>query len=81
MRYISLYLFRFPIFILVFVLCGIMQFVPPLHADTGVSTPLFSDTESLFADVHSCDENVDETDEGVVEEKLAEIPGTTMLFQ
>ena len=54
------------------------SFVPPLLSDTGVSTPLLSDTESLFADVDSCDEDDDEADEGVVEEGLADIPGTTI---
>ena len=43
--------------------------------DTGVSTPLLSDTESLLADVESCDEDGDEA--GVVEEEFADIPGTT----
>ena len=38
---------------------------------------LFFDTESLLADVDSCDEDGDEADEGVVEEELADIPGTT----
>ena len=38
---------------------------------------LFSDTESLLADVDSCDEDGEKADEGVVEEELAEIPGTT----
>ena len=51
--------------------------VPPLLSGTGVSTPLFSDTGSLLADVDSCDEDGDEVDEGVVEEELADIPGTT----
>ena len=52
------------------------SFVPPLLSDTGVSTPLFSDTESLLADV-DCDEDGDEADKGVVEEELADIPRTT----
>ena len=51
--------------------------VPPLLSDTGVSTPLFYGTESLLADVSSCDEDDNEADEGVVEEELAVIPGTT----
>ena len=38
---------------------------------------LFSDTESLFADVYSFDEDGDEADEGVVEDELADKPGTT----
>ena len=42
-----------------------------------LSTSLFSDTESLLADVDSCDEDGDEADESVVEEELADIPGTT----
>ena len=53
------------------------SFVPPLLSDTGVSTPLLSDTESPLADVDSCDEDDDEADEGAVEEELAVIPGTT----
>ena len=53
------------------------SFVPPLLSDAGVSTPLFSDTESRFSDVDSCDGDDDEADEGVVEEELADIPGTT----
>ena len=53
------------------------SFVLPLLSDTGVSTPLFSDTESLFADVDSCDEDGDGADEGAVEEELADIPRTT----
>ena len=44
--------------------------VLPLLSCTGVSTPLFSDTESLLADVDSCDEDGDEAGEGVVEEEL-----------
>ena len=50
------------------------SFVPPHLSDTGVSTPLFSDTESLLADVDSCDEDGDEADESVAEEELADIP-------
>ena len=46
-----------------------------LLSDTGVSTSLFSDTESPLADVDSCDEDGDEADEDVVEEELADIPG------
>ena len=38
---------------------------------------MLSDTESLLADVDSCDEDDDEADEGVVEEELADSPGTT----
>ena len=53
------------------------SFVPPLLSDTGVSTPLFSDTESLLADVDSCDEDGNDADEGAVKEELADIPGTT----
>ena len=53
------------------------SFVLPLFSDTGVSTPLFSDTESLLADVDSCDEDDEKVGEGVVEEELAVIPGTT----
>ena len=53
------------------------SFVPPLLSDTGVSTPLFSDTESLLTDVDSCDEDGDEVDEGLEEEEFADIPGTT----
>ena len=85
MRYISLYFFGFPICILVFGFCGIMQRVSPklfihtsIPSDTGTSTSLFSDTESLLADVDSCDEDGDEADEGVVEEELADKPGTTI---
>ena len=48
--------------------------VLPLFSDTGVSTPLLADTESLLADVDSCDE---EAGEGVVEEELADKPRTT----
>ena len=43
------------------------SFVPPLLTDTGVSTSLLSDTESLFADVDSCDED----------EELSDIPKST----
>ena len=32
---------------------------------------------NLLADVDSCDEDDDDADEGVVEEELADIPGTT----
>ena len=53
------------------------SFVHPLFSDTGVSTPLFSDTDSLLADVDSCDEDGDEADEGAVEEEPIDIPGTT----
>ena len=53
------------------------SFIPLLLSDTGASTSLFSNTESSFSDVDSCDEDGDEADEGVVEEELAEIPGTT----
>ena len=81
MRYSSLYFLRFLILIVVFDFCGFVQrsssFVPPLLSDTGVSTPLLSDTESLLADVDSCDEDGDEADEGVVEEELVDIPGNT----
>ena len=84
MRYICLYFFRFPILILVFGFCGFMQRVSPklfirtpLPSDTGVSTLLFSDTESLLVDVDSCDEDGDQADEGVVEQELADIPGIT----
>ena len=84
MRKISLYIFGFPIFILVSVSsesCNGSQrsssFIPPFLFDTGASTSLFSDTESLFSDVDSCDDDGDEADEGVVEEELADIPGTT----
>ena len=52
------------------------SFVRPPLSDPGVSTPLLSDTESLFADVDSCDEDDDEADESVVEEELAVIPRT-----
>ena len=38
---------------------------------------MFSDTESLLADVDSCDGGGDDADEGVVEEELADFPGTT----
>ena len=48
-----------------------------LFSGTGASTSLFFDTESLFSDVVSCDEDGDEADEGVVEEELIDIPGTT----
>ena len=48
-----------------------------LISDTGVSTSLFSDTESPLDDVDSCDEDGDEADEDVVEEELADIPGNT----
>ena len=34
----------------------------PLLSKTGVSTPLFSDIESLLADVNSCHEGGDEAD-------------------
>ena len=71
MRYISLYFLGFPIFNL----CSISvdscsgspeaSFVPRLLSDTGVSTPLFSDTDSLLADVDSCDEDDEEVDEVV----------------
>ena len=85
MRFISLYFFRFPVFILVFGFCGIIQlvsrqsssFIPLFLSDTGASTSLFSDSESLFSDVDSCDEDGDEADEGVVEEELVDTPGTT----
>ena len=77
MRYVSLYFFGFPIFILFFGFCRIMQrvsrsssFIPLFLSDTGASTSLFSDTGSLLADVDSCDEDGDEADEGVVEEEL-----------
>ena len=53
------------------------SFIPPLHSDTGVSTPTSSDTGSLLAGVGSCDEDGDEADDGVVEEELDDIPGTT----
>ena len=43
--------------------------VPPLLSGTGVSTSLFSDTDSLLADVDSYAEDGDEADEGVVEDR------------
>ena len=46
-------------------------------SDTGASTSLFSDNESPFSYVDSCDEDDGEVGEGVVEEELADIPGTT----
>ena len=52
-------------------------FVPPLLSDDGVSTPLSSDTEALLSEVDSFDEDGDEADEGVVEEELADISGST----
>ena len=76
-------LLSIPYFILVFGFYGFMQRVSPKlfirtsTSDTGVSTSLFSDTDSLLADVDSCGEDSDEADEGVVEEELADIPGTT----
>ena len=42
------------------------SFAPPLLSDTGVSTPLLSDTESLLADVDTCDEDYGEANESVV---------------
>ena len=42
--------------------------VPKLFIRTPTSTPLFSGTESLSANVDSCDEDGNEADEGVVEE-------------
>ena len=84
MRYISLYFFGFPIFIGFSVSvesCNgstrSSSFVPPILSDSGVSTSLFSDTDYLLIDVDSCDEDGDEADEGVVEEELVDIPGTT----
>ena len=56
------------------------SFVPPLPSDTGVSTSLFSETDSLLADVDSCDEDGDEADEGVVEEELVDKPRTTKWY-
>ena len=82
MRYISLYFFGFLIFSLSVsvVSCSgsprSSAFVPPLLSDTGASTSLFSVTESLLADVDSCYEVDGEMHGGVVEEALADIPGT-----
>ena len=45
--------------------------VLPLHADTGFSACL------LTSKIKSCDEDDEEVDEGVVEEELHDIPGTT----
>ena len=53
------------------------SFIPLFLSDTGASTSQFFETESLFSDVDSCVEDGDEADEGVVEEELADIPGTT----
>ena len=53
------------------------SFIPPFLSDTGASTSLFSDTDFLFSNVDSCDEDGDEADEGVVEEEPADTPGTT----
>ena len=53
------------------------SFIPLFLADAGAATSLFSDIESLFSNVDSCDEDGDEADEGVVEEELFDIPGTT----
>ena len=53
------------------------SFIPLFLSDPGASTALFSDTKSMLADVDSCDEDGDEADEGVVEEEVADIPGTT----
>ena len=48
-----------------------------LLCDTGASTSLFSDTESLSSDVDSCEEDGEGVDEDAGEEELAENPGTT----
>ena len=53
------------------------SFIPPFLTDTGASTSPFSDTESLWVDVDTCDEDGDEADEDVVEKELGEIPGAT----
>ena len=42
------------------------SFIPPFLSDTGASTSLFPFTESLLADVDSCDEDDGEVGEGVV---------------
>ena len=80
MRYTSLYFFGFLIFKLFFSdsveSCNkslrSSSFRPLFLSDTGASTPLFSDTELLLADDDSCDEDGDETHDGVVEEELAD---------
>ena len=50
------------------------SFIPLFLSDTGASTSLFPDTESLFSNVDSCDEDDGEVSEGVVEEELADKP-------
>ena len=52
------------------------SFVPSTSLE--FSPPLSSDTESLLADVDSCDEDDGEVGEGVVEEELADKPETTI---
>ena len=66
MRYISWYFFALLIFIFVFGFCVL----PPLSG-TGFSVYL------LTSNTESCDEDDGEVGGGVVEEELADEPGTT----
>ena len=84
MRYVFLYFFWFTIFMLVFGFCGFMQRVfPKLFIRTSTSCWHWSFHISVIwywisvGHVDSCDEDDDEEGEGVVEEELADIPGTT----
>ena len=78
MRVFSLYYFAFAIFIFVFGFCGFMQrvsrsssLVLPHLSGTGCSVYL------LTSNSESCDDDDGEMGEGVVDEELADKPGTT----
>ena len=86
MRYISLYFFRFSFsnFGFRFRCNHATGLSEALHSylyfflHTGsFHISVFLILPHLSADVDSCDEDGDEADEGVVEEELADIPGTT----
>ena len=58
-------------FIFVFGFCGCMQLVLALLSSTGISVYL------MTSNTEFCDESDGEVGEGVVEEELADKPGTT----
>ena len=80
MRYDSLCTsFDSPIFILVFGFCGFHAAGPP--RSSPLVLPLLSGTGFsvylLTSNTESCDEDDGEVGEDLVEEELADIPGTT----
>ena len=79
MRYISLYPFGFLHFYFLFSVSVDSRSVSP--RSSPLILPLLSCTGFsvylLTSNTESCDEDDEEVDEGVVEEELADIPGTT----